>query len=95
MTATLAGALAPAALVATTEYVTDPSASDVAVHCACALMQFVHRYATGAFVHDAVSVTLLPANGVAVEADATHSGTESPPEPAVGEHMATGIDGGP
>lgn len=95
VTAMVAGALAPAALVATTEYVTDPSASDVVVHCASALMQFVHRYAVGAFVHDAVSVTLLPTNGVVVDADATQSGTESPPEPAIGEHIATGIEGGP
>jgi len=93
-TLTLAGALAPVPFRAITEYVTDPTLADVALHCAAALVQFVHVYATGAFVHDAVSMTVSPTCADALDAETMQSGTAAVAAPP-GEHIATGMGGGP
>jgi len=94
VTVTLEGTLAPAALRATTVYVTGPVAADVVLHCAVALMQFVHVNAVGAFVHEAVSTTMVPVAGAAFDAVTRQTGTFWDADDD-GEHIATGIDAGP
>ena len=91
MTTTLAGALAPAPLRATTEYAASPAEPDVAVHVDVALAQPVHVNVVGALLQAAVSVSVLPTLGVPSDGVTTHTGT-LPGPPAAGAHIATGID---
>ena len=74
-TVTPAGALAPAALRATTEYATWPAAADVATHVDVALLHPVHVNADGELLQAAVSVNALPTFGVLSDGVTTHTGT--------------------
>jgi hypothetical protein len=69
-----ADALDPYWFVAETKYVTAPAVAEVAVHVAPVLVQFVHVYDVGEFVHDAVRVTLVPTVGVVELAEIEHTG---------------------
>ena len=92
-TVTLAGALGPAALRATTEYATCPAAADVAMHVDIALVQPVHVNTDGELLQTAVRVNELPTFGVPSDGVTTHVGTAPGPlEPSVGAHIATGIE---
>ena len=51
-----------------------PVVDDVVVHVADVLVQLVHVYCVGAFVHDAVSVSVLLIAGVVLDATRTHAG---------------------
>src|SRR5436190_18276305 len=90
VTVTPAGALAPAALRATTEYAAWPAALAVAVHVDVELAQPVHVNVVGALLHAAVSVSVVPTFGVLSDGVTTHIGT-LPTSPAAGAHIATGI----
>jgi len=74
-TVTLAGALGPAALRATTEYATCPAAADVAMHVDIALVQPVHVNTDGELLQTAVRVNELPTFGVPSDGVTTHVGT--------------------
>ena len=94
VTVTLAGALLPAALVATTVYEAGPTTDDVAVHVDAELTQPVHMKFVGALLHAAVATIVVPILGDKSEAVTTHAGT-APAPPAVGEHIATTKGPGP
>jgi hypothetical protein len=76
-------------------YVTAPTAGDVAVHVLVVLAQFVHVNDVGPFVHDATSVTLLPAYAGDGDDVTLHTGTATGGGVDVGEHIATGYGPGP